>query len=99
MVKDAFVLLNKYLFFNIIFLTDTLDSEMNFNHIIQVSSRENSQRYWTAISRQVSLNSLHYYVEFRIDILGRGMNFFLSPPVKGEIVLLLMFYKDTFGIK
>ena len=38
-----------------------------------------------------------YYVYFRFNTLGKGMNSHL-PLVMGYIVLLLFFYKNSFGI-
>ena len=41
---------------------------------------------------------LHYYVHFRTNTFGKGMNP-LIPLVMGLVVPLLFFYKDGFGIK
>ena len=39
-----------------------------------------------------------YYVHFRANTLGKGMNP-LIPPAMGQILSLLFFKKDDFGIK
>ena len=39
-----------------------------------------------------------YYVHFRTNTLGKGMNPLILP-VMGEILTLLFFSKDSFGIK
>ena len=40
-----------------------------------------------------------YKVPFRTNTIGKGVNSLIPPPVMGEIVPLLFFYKDSFGIK
>ena len=40
----------------------------------------------------------HYYVHFRTNTLGKGMNPLILPAM-GQRVPLLFFYKDGFGIK
>ena len=41
---------------------------------------------------------LPYYVHFRTNTLGKGMNPLIIP-ARGQIVALLFFEKDGFGIK
>ena len=41
---------------------------------------------------------LYYYVHFLINTLGKDINT-LIPPAMGYVELLLLFYKDSFGIK
>ena len=40
-----------------------------------------------------------YYVHFRTNALGKGVNPPQILPIMGEIVPLNFFYKDDFGIK
>ena len=40
----------------------------------------------------------HYYVHFRINTLGKGMNSLILPAM-GEKIPLLLFYKNDFGIQ
>ena len=41
---------------------------------------------------------LFYYIHYRTNTLGKYMNS-IVPPTMGQIVPLLFFYKDGFGIK
>ncbi len=49
------------------------------------------------VAREFELKS-RYYVHFRINTLGKGMNPFI-PPVMNKMVLQRLFYKKDFGIK
>ena len=40
----------------------------------------------------------HYYVHFRTNIPGKGMNSLISPAID-QMISLLFFNKDGFGIK
>ena len=40
----------------------------------------------------------HYYIHFYANIIGKGMNLFILQ-IMGQIVTLLFFHKDGFGIK
>ena len=40
----------------------------------------------------------HYYVHFRTDARGKGINYLIYL-IMGSIVPLLFFYKDSFDIK
>ena len=53
---------------------------------------------WGMVVSEFKLQSRNY-VHFRINTLGKGMDPLIPPPAKGEIVQLLLFYRDGFGIK
>ena len=45
----------------------------------------------------VSKFKLNYYVQFQINTIGKGMNLLILPAM-GQIVPLLVIYKDAFGL-
>ena len=49
-------------------------------------------------NKDSSDDSSLFYIHFQTNTLRKGMNP-LIPPAMGEIVSLLFFYKDVFGIK
>ena len=49
------------------------------------------------VVREFELQSF-YYVHFRTSTLAKGMNPLILPAM-GKIVLLLLFWKDDFGIR
>ena len=49
------------------------------------------------VVRVLELQS-HYYVHFRTNTLGKGMNPLILPAM-GEIASLLFFWNNNFGIK